>query len=131
TRDFAPLPDRLERIAGRLEAAHRLLDEAESPLPNPFPLWIKIDLESGESLPAFLDVILAAARAERCPDPLLARLDSAVRTVRQALDEHAAWLRNEVLPRATAEWRAGPEQFEEIVRLRELTADGDEILAAG
>jgi len=41
------------------------------------------------------------------------------------------WLLNEVLPQATTEWRTGPEQFEEIVRLRELTASGDEILAVG
>ena len=36
-----------------------------------------------------------------------------------------------VLPQATADWKAGPEQFEEIVRLRELEATGDEILAVG
>ncbi len=41
------------------------------------------------------------------------------------------WLRSDVLPRATADWKAGPERFEEMVRLRELEANGDEILAVG
>lgn len=131
TRDFAPFPERLERITERLEGAPALLNDAKARITDPVPLWIEIDLESGESLPSFLDVILAAARSERCPEPLLARLDAAVTGTRRALDEHDRWLRRDVLPRASADWRAGPEQFEEIVRLRELTADGDEILAVG
>src|SRR5207249_1330310 len=120
-----------ERIAERLEAAPGHLGEAQSRLTDPVALWIEIDLESGEALPSFLDVILSAARSERSSDALLSRLDAAVSGTRRALDEHAAWLRGEVLPKATADWRAGPEQFEEIVRLRELTAGGDEILAVG
>src|SRR5436190_4226635 len=131
SRDFAPFPERLERITDRLEAAPRLLGEARSRLTDPVALWIQIDLESGESLPSFLDVIVAAARSERCPEALLSRLDAAVNATRAALDDHDAWLRDEVLPGASADWRAGPEQFEEIVRLRELTAAGDEILAVG
>jgi uncharacterized protein (DUF885 family) len=131
TRDFAPFPERLERIAERLEGAPALLNDAKARITDPVALWIQIDLEGGESLPSFLDVILAAARSERCPEPLLEKLNAAVTATRQALQEHNDWLRTDVLPRATAEWRAGPEQFEEIVRLRELTADGDEILAVG
>jgi len=131
TRDFAPFPERLERIAERLEGAPALLNEAKTRLTHPVALWIRIDLESGESLPSFLEVILAAARSERCPDALLSRLSSAVNATRKALEEHGEWLRTDVLPRATADWRAGPEQFEEIVRLRELMANGDEILAVG
>lgn len=131
SRDFAPFPERLERITERLEGAPRLLNDAKARITDPVGLWIEIDLESGESLPSFLDVIVAAARSERCPEPLLARLNAAVTATRRALEDHDNWLRTEVLPRATAEWRAGPEQFEEIVRLRELTADGDAILAVG
>jgi len=131
TRDFAPFPDRLERITERLEGAPALLNEVKARLTDPVALWIQIDLESGESLPSFLEVILAAARSERCPDALLSRLSSAVNATHRALEEHDAWLRTAVLPRSTADWRAGPEQFEEIVRLRELTANSDEILAVG
>ena len=131
TRDFAPFPERLERITERLEGAPRLLNDARQRITDPVALWIEIDLESGESLPSFLDVIVAAARSERCPEPLLVRLNAAVAATRRALEEHDDWLRTDVLPRASAEWRAGPEQFEEIVRLRELTANGDEILAVG
>src|SRR5437773_7728565 len=106
TRDFAPFPERLERIAERLEAAPGHLGEAQSRVTDPVALWIEIDLESGEALPSFLDVILSAARSERSSDALLSRLDAAVSGTRRALDEHAAWLRGEVLPKATADWRS-------------------------
>jgi len=69
TRDFAPFPERLERITERLEGAPALLNDARARISDPVALWIQIDLESGESLPSFLDVILAAARSERAPPP--------------------------------------------------------------
>jgi uncharacterized protein (DUF885 family) len=131
TRDFAPLEERLERIADRLEAAPQLVAEARERLADASPLWVEIDMESIAALPAFLSTILDAARAEHCPQELMARLERAASRAEQALAEHAMWLRSEVLPRARRDWQTGPEQFEEIVRLRELTADGDEILAVG
>jgi uncharacterized protein (DUF885 family) len=131
TRDFAPFPERLERIAERLEEVPRLLAQVPTRLVDPARLWIEIDLESGATLPGFLDTILGAARAERCPPPLLQRLDAAVAAAKAALSEHDDWLRADVLPRAEGDWRTGPEQFEEMLRLRELMADGDEILAVG
>jgi uncharacterized protein (DUF885 family) len=47
------------------------------------------------------------------------------------LAEHNQWLRADVLLAANASWQTGRDQFEEIVGLRELMANGDEILAVG
>jgi uncharacterized protein (DUF885 family) len=131
TRDFAPLRDRLESIVGRLEAAPRYLRESRERITDPVRLWVEIDLQSTEMLPSFLDTILAAARSEVGDDAVSSRLADAVATTRSALEEHAGWLRADVLPRADGDWKAGTERFEEMVRLRELEADGDEILAVG
>ncbi len=131
TRDFAPLPERLERIAERLEAAPRLMAEARDRVTDPVELWVRIDLEGSEALPSFLRTILAAARAEHAPDRLATRLEAAIGATLSALDDHDAWLRDDLLPRARGEWRTGPEEFEELVRLRELRASGNEILAVG
>ena len=131
TRDFAPLDERLASMAGRLEAAPRYLAEARERLTDPVRLWVEIDLESTRSLPGFLDTIVAAARTESRDQALAARLELAVRDVKAALVEHAAWLRENALPRAEDEWAAGPERFERLVELRELEASGDEILAIG
>ena len=131
TRDFAPLLERLGSIAARLEAAPRFLTETRERVTDPVRVWTEIDLESTDELPGFLDTIVAAARSEASDEAVADRLSSAVDATKAALGEHAAWLRDEVLPRATAEWLAGPDRFEEMVRLRELEADGDEILAVG
>ena len=131
TRDFAPLRDRLQSIAARLEKAPQLLLETRERVTDPVELWIEIDIESTERMPGFLDTILSAARAESGDEELTTRLASAADATKAALDEHAGWLRDDVLPRATGDWKAGPERFEEMVRLRELEADADEILAVG
>ena len=131
TRDFAPLPDRLESIARRLDATPRFLVETRDRVTDPVKLWTEIDLESTQRTPAFLDTILAAARTDAGDPTLAERLATSVDQAKQALDEHADWLRGDVLPRATGDWQAGAERFEEMVGLRELEADGDEILAVG
>ena len=131
TRDFAPIAERLESIASRLEAAPRYLLETRERVTEPVRLWTEIDVQSTQMLPGFLDTILAAARSEAAGNGLVERLTAAVDGTKAALADHASWLRDEVLPRATAEWKAGPERMEEMIRLRELEADGDEILAVG
>jgi uncharacterized protein (DUF885 family) len=131
TRDFAPLAERLASIASRLESAPRYLLETRERVSDPVPVWTEIDLESTRMLPGFLDTILAAARSEAADDALTNRLAGAADRTKAALGEHAAWLRDDVMPRAHADWKAGPERFEEMIRLRELEADADEILAVG
>jgi uncharacterized protein (DUF885 family) len=131
TRDYAPLAQRLEAIAARMEAAPQYLAQTRGRVEHPVRLWVDIDLEATESLPEFIDSILSAARAEHVGPSLVARLEAAGGALRAALDEHAAWLRGEVLPRANGQWRTGPEGFEQLVALRALRATGDEILHVG
>lgn len=131
TRDFAPVDQRIERIIERLHAAPGYLSDIRHRVTAPVRLWTEIDLESTEHLPGFLDTIIAAARAESVDDRLTSRLIEASHEVKAGLEAHAHWLRDDVLPRADADWKAGPERFEEMIRLRELEADGDEILAVG
>jgi uncharacterized protein (DUF885 family) len=131
TRDYAPLSDRLESIAARLEAAPAYLSQSRTRVDAPVRLWIEIDIEGSESLPDFLDSIVAVARSERVDPALASRVESAADGTRAALDEHVSWLRQQVLPRANADWRTGTDGFERLVELRRLDADADEILAVG
>jgi uncharacterized protein (DUF885 family) len=131
TRDFAPLAERLDSIAARLEAAPQYLAETHDRVDEPVELWTEIDIQSGESLPSFLDTILDAARTQSAPDAATNRLEKAIKRALTALDEHQAWLKDDVLPRANADWVTGTDRFEELVRLRALEATGDQILAVG
>jgi uncharacterized protein (DUF885 family) len=131
TRDFAPLGERLESISARLEKAPQLLAETRNRVTEPVRIWTEIDIESTRHMPGFLDTILAAARSEGAGAAVTERLTRAADATKAALAEHEAWLRDDVLPRADGDWVAGPERFEEMLRLRELGASGDEILAVG
>jgi uncharacterized protein (DUF885 family) len=131
TRDFAPLGERLESISARLEKAPQLLAETRDRVTEPVRIWTEIDIESTRHMPGFLDTILAAARSEGAGAAVTERLTRAADATKAALAEHEAWLRDDVLPRADGDWVAGPERFEEMLRLRELGASGDEILAVG
>jgi uncharacterized protein (DUF885 family) len=131
TRDFAPLNERLASIAGRLEAAPRFLRETRERVIDPVRLWVEIDIESTSRLPGFLDTIESAARSNAADAAVADRLGAAVEATKAALEEHASWLRDDVLPRANGAWAMNAERFEEMVRLRELEASGDEILAVG
>ena len=115
TRDFAPVGERMASISARLEAAPRYLAETQERVERPV-VWTEIDIQSGETLPEFLDTILEAARAQDVPGATVDRLERAIAGTNAALDEHQAWLRDDVMPRSDHDWLAGPEQFEEMVR---------------
>jgi uncharacterized protein (DUF885 family) len=131
TRDFAPLDERLASIASRLEATPRYLTETRERVTAPVALWVEIDVQTTTHLPGFLETIVSAASSEGADPALVTRLEAATRAANTALEEHAAWLRDDVLPRATGDWVLGRDRLEELIRLRELEADGDEILAVG
>ena len=131
TRDYAPLEERLESIAARLEKAPGYLAESRTRVDAPVRLWVEIDLEGSQALPEFLDSIVAVARSERIDPALVARVESAADRLRAALEEHVAWLRADAMPRADGAWQTGREGFEQLVALRRLDATADEILAVG
>ncbi len=131
TRDFAPVEERIAAIAGRLEAAPRMIAERRARVTRAVRVWAEIDLQSGEALAGFLDTVVSVARSEVRDAGLLRRLEAAAAGAKGALADHGDWLRSEVIPSADGEWRLGAEAFEELVRLRELDADADAILAVG
>ncbi|HET6745389.1 MAG TPA: DUF885 domain-containing protein [Candidatus Limnocylindria bacterium] len=131
TRDYAPLDERLESITSRLEGAPAYMAQSRTRVDAPVRLWVEIDIESSQSLPEFIDTIVAVARSERTDSALLARLEAAAEGTQAALDEHVTWLRDDALPRAKASWQTGREGLEQLITLRRLEADGDEILAVG
>ena len=129
-RDFAPLPERLISIAGRLEAAPAFLDESRTRAAVPqVRLWQKLEIETAGDLPAFLDEILAAA--SDLPETERRRLERADAAARVALDGYVAFLQ-ESLDKGTDEWALGSERYAELVGLRAFDGlDTDAILQIG
>jgi uncharacterized protein (DUF885 family) len=130
-RDHAPLAERLDVIAGRLEAVPRHLDEARTRSSEPqVRLWQQIEIESVSQLPALFDEIVAAgrgavgAREQR-------RLERAAQAASVAVELYATWLEG-TLADGTDNWAIGRERHDALVDLRGFDGLGaDEILELG
>ena len=134
TRDFAPLRERLELIAARLEQAPAFLrgHRSRAVVPQVGP-WLEIELRASASTPRFLDDILAAADAPvaAVPESELSRLARSIDRAKVAIEDQAEWLR-EILPGARPDWAIGRELYGELLGLRAFEGlDADRILEIG
>ncbi|HJT36187.1 MAG TPA: DUF885 domain-containing protein [Pirellulales bacterium] len=113
-REFAPEVERLNHAAERLEAFPRLLGQVRETLePARVP---KIHAETAaKQNRGVLSIIeqMIERRAEVLDDDDRRRLLAAIKTARQAVEEHQQWLEDELLPHATGEFRLGRELFDE------------------
>jgi uncharacterized protein (DUF885 family) len=128
--DFAPLPERLDAITGRLEAIPAFLSENRDRAVVPqVRAWQQLEIESAADLPGFFDEIIAAGSA--LPDADARRLRAATDGARTAIAEYAEWLRG-TLERGTDEWALGRERYDALVGLRAFDGlDADAILEIG
>jgi uncharacterized protein (DUF885 family) len=134
TRDFAPLRERLQTIATRLEQAPAFLrgHRSRAVVPQVGP-WLEIELRASASTPRFLDDILAAAdaHASDVPERERNRLAAAIDRAKLAIEDQAEWIR-EILPGATPDWPIGRELYGQLLDLRAFEGlDADVILEIG
>ncbi len=130
-RDFAPLGERLEAIASRLEAVPAFLQASRSRAVVPqVRLWQQLEIETAGEIPTLFDEIVAAgegvfgATAQR-------RLVAAADRARLAVAEYGTFLEG-TLAAGTDDWALGSERYDELVGLRAFDGlDADQILAIG
>src|SRR2546430_2110008 len=127
---FPPLPKRLGSIAGRLDRSPAYIEETKGRIRTPVRVWSEIALEATERLPGFLHVIEATGK-ETLTGPEGARLQEAVAKTDEALQRHARWIKQDVLPRSKDTIGIGAAKFRKLVRLRELGLTVEEIYAIG
>ncbi len=128
--DFAPLPERLDLIASRLEAVPTFLTESRSRAVVPQVRgWQQLEIESAADLPSFFAEIVASGAD--LPDAERRRLTTASDAARTAIADHGAWLK-ESLAKGTDDWALGRERYDELVGLRAFDGlDADAILEIG
>ncbi len=115
SREYAPLPDRLRHVKGRLEAIPATVAAAKANLRNPpKPHTDTAILQNTgtiglvrEELNTFL---------EKAPPELKAELAPAQAAAVAALDDYGRWLRDELLPRSNRDFRLGDAQFRARLR---------------
>jgi uncharacterized protein (DUF885 family) len=127
-RDFAPLPERLTAVAGRLAQIPAFLAEARGQL-GPMPevhLETAIGQFAGTIALISGQIDTALEAAPQC-GPQLAQVRQAAL---EALEEHRAWLSARLAEGSFADPRIGPERFARKLSLTLSAAtDADAILA--
>ena len=131
-KEFAPLPERLKSILGRLRDVPRVLASSRAPLEAQAvpPVWAQIALESAQQgIGLFSGMIPALAEAApELKDDLIAAGQEAA----TALTEHATWIEKEVIPHAQGEFAVGKEIFDEMLREDHMVGyEADQLLATG
>ncbi|MEA2576615.1 MAG: hypothetical protein QOD78_203 [Chloroflexota bacterium] len=141
-RDFAPLPDRLASVAGRLEGIPAVIDGAKAALQGPGdgrPVGRFQTEKALEQLPGIVELVGDAfGEAERAApdDPAVAairpRVEAAAAAAKAALIDFEAYLRDDVLPRSEGEGRLGADLFARKMRhtMRSDTLTPERILSA-
>jgi uncharacterized protein (DUF885 family) len=129
-----PLAERLEAIAGRLEAAPRYLDEARSRFGEraPVRLWNETELDAAQSMPGLFDEVLGAARRELGESHRQTRrLEKGIGATRVVLDGYAEWLKEQIA-RSTDDFALGRADYDTLVGLRAFDGlSADDILEVG
>jgi uncharacterized protein (DUF885 family) len=130
-RDHAPLPERLDAIAGRLEAVATYLEESKTRATRPqVRMWQEVEIETAGELPTFFDELVAAGDGV-LPASEQRRLERASESAKIATELYASWLEG-TLPGGTDEWAIGREKHDAIVALRAFDGlDSDAILQLG
>jgi uncharacterized protein (DUF885 family) len=131
-RDFAPLPERLDSAAGRLEAIPSFLAASRTRAAVPqVRLWQRLEIESAHDLPSLFDEVVAAGRGAAIPSADQARLERAATTARSAVADYTTWLEG-TLEGGVDDWALGRERYDELVGLRAFDGlDADAILEIG
>jgi uncharacterized protein (DUF885 family) len=130
-RGSAPLSDRLERIADRLEAAPEYLEASHTRALGPqVATWQKVEQRFAADLPGLFAEVRATAEGVLEP-AVLARLDRAIAGANVALEGHAAWIADTIAA-GTDDWPLGRELYGELVTRRAFDdLDADTILEIG
>ncbi|MCK5181946.1 MAG: DUF885 domain-containing protein [Dehalococcoidia bacterium] len=114
--EFAPLEERLEKALGRLRAIPEVLARGKENI-NPRevpPVWNEVAMESCQQGLALFTVLIPAL-AQQVPK-LATDLNAASQSAAQAFEDYAGFLKETVAAKASGDFAAGKELFEELVR---------------
>jgi uncharacterized protein (DUF885 family) len=131
-KEFAPLEERLEKALGRLRAIPEVLARGKGNI-NPRevpPVWNEVALESCQQGLALFTVLIPTL-AQQAPK-LATDLNTASQSAAQAFKDYASFLKETVAAKASGDFAAGEELFEELVHENHmLDYSAEEVLEIG
>ena len=113
-RDFAPLKDRLRNIKERLKAVPAVVAQAKLLLRNPPRIHTETAINQNTGTISLIRDELQPF-IEQAPE-LKAELAPAQAIAIKALEDYGAWLKKDLLPRSTGDFRLGDEKYRRKLR---------------
>jgi len=114
TRDFAPLPQRMESLRQRLETLPAFLQRCQAALGTPSRIHTETAIDQNRGLIGFVEGPMRA-QFTQAPDQAEALVTAADQAV-EALERYQTFLEQELLPRSTADYRLGPDLYARKLR---------------
>jgi uncharacterized protein (DUF885 family) len=113
-RDYAPLPERLRSVTGRLEKLPRLLEQERANLvPERVPaIHAETAVKQNPGVLSLVDELVVPNLAT-LPEADQARLKAAIDGARAAVQAHQKWLETELKPKAGGDFRIGRELYDQ------------------
>ena len=112
-RDFAPLPERLEHAAARIEKLPALLAQARQNLDRAHVPKIHAETVARQN-PGIISLVdeLIVPQLGKLPAAARTRLEAAVAALRLAVAEHQKWIEEILVPGARGDFRIGAEKYD-------------------
>jgi uncharacterized protein (DUF885 family) len=132
-KDFAPLPDRLSSVVGRLKETAGVLEAGKANIVREeVPrVWAEVAIEQAEQARPFVMTFLPSL-AKGSAGSLESDLTSASSKAAEAMGGFKDFLEKDVLPNAKGDFAAGRDLFEELLRENHMVDYGaDELLETG
>ncbi len=132
-KEFAPLPERLESLLSRLGGLARVLEDGKRNLvPSQVPkIWAEIALDQVKRTPWLLRNLIPSIAARGAPQ-LVEHLEKAGLRAAEAVDDFKQFLEGQILPKASGEFAAGRDLFNEMLSEKHMVDyDADELLNTG
>ena len=112
-RDFAPIATRLISATSRLEQIPRFLEQARASIePARVPkIHAETAVAQNPGLSSIIDTMIVP-QMDVLTSEQHARLNAAIEIAKNAVAEHQTWLEEELLPRASGDFRIGAELYD-------------------
>jgi uncharacterized protein (DUF885 family) len=110
-RNFAPPEERLGSVIARERQMPKVFEAARANLENPPKVYTEVALQQLPGIVGFFQKDVPAAFTSVKDPALLKEFQQANQAVINALNQYQTWLKEDMLPRSTGEFRIGPENY--------------------
>ncbi len=120
SRNFASAEERLRDVIARERTIPAMFNEAKRNLKNCPKIYTEVAIEQLPGIESFFAQDVPKAFSAVKDQALLAEFKKANGAVGQALTGYQTWLRTDLLPRSTGDFRIGPTNFSNKVKYEEM-----------